>query len=150
LQDLNELNRAYQRGLVDLVESGRYDSHSNFTVVLQPFLRDITLPLMVREDGNLDLSYFTVDCLHLSERAHSEMAIALWNNMLEPVGKKQAFNNFTYVRTKIHLPNFMVLAVTGLLLGWGITWLFLWRRFRKMKIEEKPREEKAEMKGTNF
>lgn len=27
-----------------LIDSGRYDTHKNFTVVLQPFMRDIYLP----------------------------------------------------------------------------------------------------------
>ena len=35
-----------QRGLWELVESGRYDTHSNFTVVLQPFFRDVVIPLL--------------------------------------------------------------------------------------------------------
>ena len=29
-----------------LVESGRYDTHSNFTVVIQPLLRDVIVPLL--------------------------------------------------------------------------------------------------------
>lgn len=34
-----------------LIDSGRYDTHENFTVVLQPFMRDIYLPrLEVRAD----------------------------------------------------------------------------------------------------
>lgn len=35
-----------------LIDSGRYDTHKNFTVVLQPFMRDIYLPrLQVRPDA---------------------------------------------------------------------------------------------------
>lgn len=34
------------------------------------------------QDGNPDLSYFTLDCFHFSERAQAEMAISLWNNMV--------------------------------------------------------------------
>uniref|UniRef100_A0A8C5AUW0 Phospholipase B1, membrane-associated n=1 Tax=Gadus morhua TaxID=8049 RepID=A0A8C5AUW0_GADMO len=83
--------------------SGRYDTHSNFTVIIQPFIRDIDLPLQpVR---SIPDRFFSVDCFHISERAHAEMAIALWNNMLEPVGQKQEYNNFTYDPTKVHCPS---------------------------------------------
>nr|XP_020469689.1 phospholipase B1, membrane-associated [Monopterus albus] len=86
LQKLNEFNRGYQRAMQELIDSGRYDTHNNFTVVLQPFFRDVVLPLL--EDGRPDRSYFTPDCAHLSQKAHTAMARALWNNMLEPVGSK--------------------------------------------------------------
>lgn len=33
-----------QRGMEELIDSGRYDTHANFTVVLQPFLRKVFLP----------------------------------------------------------------------------------------------------------
>ncbi|KPP78103.1 phospholipase B1, membrane-associated-like [Scleropages formosus] len=62
------------------------------------------------QDGTPDLSFFSVDCFHITERGHAEMAISLWNNMrafdaeLEPVGRKQAHNNFTYDRKKIQCP----------------------------------------------
>ncbi|CAB1339922.1 unnamed protein product [Coregonus sp. 'balchen'] len=86
LHQLDGLNRDYQRGLHELVESGRYDTHNNFTVVLQPFLRDIVVPQT--EDGRPDRTYFSPDCFHLSQKSHTLMARALWNNMLEPLGKK--------------------------------------------------------------
>lgn len=33
-----------QVGMQQLVDSGRYDTHGNFTVILQPFLRGLSLP----------------------------------------------------------------------------------------------------------
>lgn len=33
-----------QRAMRELVDSGRYDTHDNFTVVLQPFIREVFLP----------------------------------------------------------------------------------------------------------
>uniref|UniRef100_A0A4W5S0M9 Uncharacterized protein n=1 Tax=Hucho hucho TaxID=62062 RepID=A0A4W5S0M9_9TELE len=78
---------------------GRYDGREDFTVVIQPYFRNAFVPFI-----GPDLSFFSVDCFHVSERAHAEMAIALWNNMLEPVGRKQVYNNFTYDRTKINCP----------------------------------------------
>lgn len=93
IQKSHEFNRAYQKAMRELIDSGRYDTHDNFTVVLQPFLREIFLPRL--EDGRPDRSYFSPDCFHLSQKAHSLMARALWNNMLEPVGNKTFTQDFT-------------------------------------------------------
>ncbi|XP_075304040.1 phospholipase B1, membrane-associated [Odontesthes bonariensis] len=93
LQRMSNMNRAYQYAMRKLIDSGRYDTHNNFTVVLQPFFREIFLPLL--EDGRPDRSYFTPDCFHLSQKAHTQMARALWNNMLEPVGNKTSAQDFT-------------------------------------------------------
>ncbi|XP_042357192.1 phospholipase B1, membrane-associated-like [Plectropomus leopardus] len=93
LQRVNDFNRAYQHNMRKLIDSGRYDTHHNFTVVLQPFLREVFLPKL--EDGRPDRSYFSPDCFHLSQKAHTLMAQALWNNMLEPVGNKTFTQDFS-------------------------------------------------------
>ncbi|XP_029973344.1 phospholipase B1, membrane-associated-like [Salarias fasciatus] len=93
LEKVHEFNRAYQRGMRDLIDTGNYDTRDNFTVVLQPFFREVFLPLL--ENGQPDRSYFTPDCFHLSQKAHTLMAQALWNNMLEPVGHKTFTQDFT-------------------------------------------------------
>ncbi|XP_070776745.1 phospholipase B1, membrane-associated-like [Enoplosus armatus] len=93
LQKVNDLNRAYQNAMRELVDSGRYDTHDNFTVVVQPFIREVLLPTL--EDGRPDRSYFSPDCFHLSQKAHTLMARALWNNMLEAVGNKTFTQDFT-------------------------------------------------------
>ncbi|NXI36949.1 PLB1 Phospholipase, partial [Galbula dea] len=81
----------------------RYEKRQDFAVVMQPFFRNTLLPL----DGTSkpDLSFFAADCFHFSARGYAEMATALWNNMLEPVGEKQTYNNFTHDRTKLKCPN---------------------------------------------
>ncbi|KAG9347335.1 hypothetical protein JZ751_004902 [Albula glossodonta] len=198
LNEMRRVNHEYQAETEYLVSTGRYDNREDFTVVIQPFFRNSIVPLT--GDGRPDQSYFSVDCFHFSERGHSEMAIALWNNMLEPVGRKQAYNNFTYDRNKIQCPTedkpFIftrinslpsiptiaptfpepstgttiapigtttapeplcatsmpvwaapVLGVTGLLIGWCITWLIFSCRERRNRKEV---ENAAEMKGTNF
>ncbi|RVE57408.1 hypothetical protein OJAV_G00215900 [Oryzias javanicus] len=93
VQKIHELNRDYQLAMRELIDSGRYDTHDNFTVVLQPFFREVLLPHL--PDGRPDRSYFAPDCFHLSQKAHTAMAQALWNNMLEPVGDKTFTQNFT-------------------------------------------------------
>ncbi|KAG7267278.1 hypothetical protein CRUP_015007, partial [Coryphaenoides rupestris] len=92
-QMLEDQNRAYQRGMRELVDSGRYDTHENFTVVLQPFFREVILPRL--QDGRPDRSYFAPDCFHLSQKTHTLMAVALWNNMIEPVGNKTYSQNIS-------------------------------------------------------
>ncbi|KAF7690291.1 phospholipase B1, membrane-associated-like [Silurus meridionalis] len=194
LMALKLINQEYQTELERLISGQRYDGHEDFTVVLQPYLQNTTIPS--DKDGNPDLSYFTLDCFHFSERAQAEMAISLWNNMLEPVGNKQTFNNFTYDRTKLKCPTetlrpFIytkmnshpdyfttststpvsstavsstpapctggipvwvpaIFGVAGLLLGWGVTWLFMRRFIKKQKNEAKVRERETEIKGTSF
>ncbi|XP_004540396.2 phospholipase B1, membrane-associated isoform X1 [Maylandia zebra] len=93
LEMLETYNTGYQVGMQQLVDSGRYDTHGNFTVILQPFLRGLSLPKL--QDGRPDRSYFAPDCFHLSQKAHTLMARGLWNNMLEPLGSKTSTQNFT-------------------------------------------------------
>ncbi|XP_060927910.1 phospholipase B1, membrane-associated [Limanda limanda] len=93
LQMLEETSRMYQRSLHELVESGRYDTRSDFTVVIQPFLRDIILPRL--PGGRPDRSFFSPDCFHLSQKSHTLLARSLWNNMLEPLGNKTSEQDFT-------------------------------------------------------
>ncbi|XP_031455794.1 phospholipase B1, membrane-associated [Phasianus colchicus] len=88
---------------LQLVNSGRYEQREDFAVVVQPFFRNTILPM--DSNGKPDLSFFAADCFHFSEKGYAEMAMALWNNMMEPVGEKQTYNNFTYDRSKLKCPN---------------------------------------------
>ncbi|XP_066506519.1 phospholipase B1, membrane-associated [Hoplias malabaricus] len=102
LYEMKRVNRQMQAEMERLVYSGRYDNREDFAVVVQPFFQNSIVPM--GEEKKPDLTYFSVDCFHFSERGHSEMAIALWNNMLEPVGSKKVYNNFTHDRSKIRCP----------------------------------------------
>jgi phospholipase B1 len=65
-QDRDTLNQwlaQYHSRLVDLVNTGRYDTKDDFTVVVQPFMAHTPLPL---ENGEPDYSYFAPDCFHFS------------------------------------------------------------------------------------
>ncbi|NXL95129.1 PLB1 Phospholipase, partial [Alectura lathami] len=81
----------------------RYEEREDFAVVMQPFFRNTMLPL--DSNGKPDLSFFAADCFHFSKKAYAEMAVALWNNMMEPIGEKQTYNNFTYNRSKLKCPD---------------------------------------------
>ncbi|XP_053192692.1 phospholipase B1, membrane-associated-like [Scomber japonicus] len=102
-EEIKRINREYQAEIQQLISGDRYDGREDFAVVLQPFLRTSFIPYIGM--GEPDTSFFSVDCFHISERTHAEMAIALWNNMLEPVGRKQAYNNFTHDRSKLNCPS---------------------------------------------
>ncbi|KAI9543892.1 hypothetical protein NQZ68_004940 [Dissostichus eleginoides] len=103
LQEMKRINRKYQAEIQHLISGDHFKGKEDFAVVLQPFLQNFFIPYI--GEGEVDSSFFSVDCFHMSERAHAEMAVALWNNMLEPVGRKQNYNNFTYDRSKINCPS---------------------------------------------
>ncbi|NXM74715.1 PLB1 Phospholipase, partial [Serilophus lunatus] len=103
LQEIKRVNRDFQTEALQMVSSGRYGNREDFAVVMQPFFRNTLLPL--DSIGKPDRSFFAADCFHFSVRGYAEMAMALWNNMLEPVGEKQTYNNFTHDRSKLKCPN---------------------------------------------
>ncbi|KAF6105531.1 phospholipase B1 [Phyllostomus discolor] len=103
MQELKQVNWNFQSGISRFSYWHQYLQREDFTVVVQPFFQNTLIPL--DERGGADLTFFSEDCFHFSERGHAEMAIALWNNMLEPVGGKTTSNNFTYSRTKLKCPS---------------------------------------------
>ncbi|KAK2494982.1 hypothetical protein MC885_003702 [Smutsia gigantea] len=102
-QGLSSLCPHPQSGISQLTYQRQYVQREDFAVVVQPFFQNTLIPLNNR--GGADLTFFSDDCFHFSERSHAEMAVALWNNMLEPVGHKTTSNNFTHSRTKLKCPS---------------------------------------------
>ena len=43
------MTKSYQKGIEDLVASGRYDTSEDFTVVLQPFMKLMRPPTKVKQ-----------------------------------------------------------------------------------------------------
>lgn len=80
------LVQEYNQKIFDLVSSGKYETRDDFTVVIQPFLRNTTYPK--QSNGQPDWSFFAPDCFHFSAKGHASAGEALWNNMMEPVGSK--------------------------------------------------------------
>ncbi|XP_031212080.1 phospholipase B1, membrane-associated isoform X2 [Mastomys coucha] len=103
MQELKKLNWNLQSDISELSYWHQYMQREDFAVTVQPFFRNTFIPL--NERGGLDLTFFSEDCFYFSDRGHAEMAIALWNNMLEPVGRKTTSNNFTYNRAKLKCPS---------------------------------------------
>ncbi|UJR38639.1 hypothetical protein I4U23_031304 [Adineta vaga] len=83
---LSEWIPLYHKYIVDLINTGKYDTRDDFTVVIQPFMAHTQIPLV---DGEIDYSFFAPDCFHFSGKGHSRASLSLWNNMLEQVGEKK-------------------------------------------------------------
>lgn len=90
LEELVRQTLLYQRAEEILVNSGRYNSRNDFTVVIQPFMKLFNAPQPLRTPLPIVIhqSYITHDCFHFSQKGHALAANLLWNNLLEPVGAK--------------------------------------------------------------
>ena len=64
--EIDSLTLQYQTLTEKLIESGRYDTRDDFTVVVQPFFKNFEVPRF--PSGEVDLSYFAPDCFHLSTK----------------------------------------------------------------------------------
>ncbi|EZA61437.1 hypothetical protein DMN91_004251 [Ooceraea biroi] len=80
-----ELMRRWQQVDMEIATSPEFQ-RDDFVVVAQPFLMDLTVPLA--SDGYSDMTYLSVDCFHISQKANAWYANSLWNNLFEPVGAK--------------------------------------------------------------
>jgi len=78
--------RAYNERLVSIATDPIYNT-DDMAVVIQPFLTNTSVPR--NEDGTIDMDYFAPDCFHFSALSHEAAAVALWNNMFEPVHQKK-------------------------------------------------------------
>jgi phospholipase B1 len=79
-QALDQYIPLYQSKLVELVNSGRYDTRDDFTVVIQPFLAHTQLPRT--SDGQPDYSFFAPDCFHFSGLSSNIFYFCFFNNIL--------------------------------------------------------------------
>lgn len=57
------------RKKVEEVVSREEFNNQNFTVNLQPFVKNLEFPL--KSDGNTDFSYMSTDCFHLSQKGYA-------------------------------------------------------------------------------
>ncbi|XP_058460261.1 phospholipase B1, membrane-associated [Malaya genurostris] len=95
---------------MDIANREEFHSQPDFSVVYQPFIMNLTIPS--KPNGDTDFTYMSTDCFHLSQKGYARSTNALWNNMLEPVGRKtdsweDEFTNFKcptpempYLRTR--------------------------------------------------
>ena len=81
---IEKLHNEYQI-MLKRIERHYNNKYNNFYVINQPFLQSTHLPMI---DGEPDLSYWSIDCFHFSKKAHEAAALALFNNLFEPIGNK--------------------------------------------------------------
>ncbi|KAM4690558.1 phospholipase B1, membrane-associated-like [Rhinophrynus dorsalis] len=94
LLEVIDQRKQFQEKLEQLLgTSGRYEGKKDFAVVLQPFLKDVEPA--ADHNGHIDYSFFTPDCFHLTVKGHEQLAKGLWNNMLQPEGKKFHMKTFS-------------------------------------------------------
>eukprot|EP01089_Gocevia_fonbrunei_P016048 TRINITY_DN4888_c0_g1_i1.p1 TRINITY_DN4888_c0_g1~~TRINITY_DN4888_c0_g1_i1.p1 ORF type:complete len:357 (-),score=49.77 TRINITY_DN4888_c0_g1_i1:4-1074(-) len=77
---LDSVVQAYASRLAKLEKEWKAKNLSDFIVQIQPFSQNLVIP---------NINYLsTLDCFHPSLLAHQQLAIATWNSLLTPVGKK--------------------------------------------------------------
>ena len=83
-KDLSGYQREYIEEIIKVENyyNELFSGRDDFVVVVQPFFGKTTIPSVN------PTSYFAPDCFHLSQKGHLQASVALWNNMLEPVGSK--------------------------------------------------------------
>jgi hypothetical protein len=99
-----ELFRKLERRFVQIMERVSFmpELHTDdFTVVYQPFFKDASV--FYQNDIKPDLSVMAIDCVHLSQKGHAVSANGVWNNMMEPVGKKS--RGFTHLFERFNCPS---------------------------------------------
>ncbi|KAJ8911671.1 hypothetical protein NQ315_014030 [Exocentrus adspersus] len=105
MEIITSLTKEYQRAEEELISSGRYDKKEDFTVVLQPFMKLFNAPSLPahRYAEVIDISYITHDCFHFSQKGHALGANLLWNNLLQPVGRKST-RRLNYILENFECP----------------------------------------------
>ncbi|PAV89970.1 hypothetical protein WR25_02832 [Diploscapter pachys] len=83
--------------------SGRFEA-DDFTFVVQPFFNGITDPPYLL-DGEVDLTFFAPDCFHFSAYGYANVAMHLWNTIIQPVGQKQTKVNLSDHTVALHCPS---------------------------------------------
>ncbi|EAA44293.4 AGAP011512-PA, partial [Anopheles gambiae str. PEST] len=75
----------YIRVEKEVAESREFRGLDEFAVVYQPWSLNVTMKMNGKD---IDYSLLSYDCFHMSQKGNAFAGTALWNNMLEPVGKK--------------------------------------------------------------
>ncbi|ELT96572.1 hypothetical protein CAPTEDRAFT_188389 [Capitella teleta] len=85
IPQLRQTQLAYYEALKNIAEGGKFEK-DDFTIVLQPFMRDMEPPK--DSEGEYIPEFLSYDCFHPGRAAHQSFAYWLWENLLIPVGEK--------------------------------------------------------------
>ncbi|RZC36467.1 phospholipase B1, membrane-associated, partial [Asbolus verrucosus] len=88
---LYDLMNRWQKIDVEVGDNPEFDL-DDFTVVVQPFTLNFTFPT-ASGGREIDHSYLAEDCFHFSQKFNAKVANDLWNNIMEPVGRKSRDGN---------------------------------------------------------
>ena len=81
--------KGYRDAANQVASLAKYHTKDDFTVVYQPYYENFIMP--TTPAGDADPSFFAPDMFHYNMKGHAEAAIALFNNMMEPVGSKRTW-----------------------------------------------------------
>ncbi|XP_049820402.1 phospholipase B1, membrane-associated isoform X2 [Aethina tumida] len=84
--DFIELMTKWQNIELEVADLEEFDTDT-FTVAVQPFTRNMGFPKT--PDNMTDYTFLSEDCFHFSQKGNAMIANSLWNNLLQPVGRKQ-------------------------------------------------------------
>ncbi|CAJ0586834.1 unnamed protein product, partial [Mesorhabditis spiculigera] len=99
--EMDVVCKNYQQTEQQLQDTGMFEA-DDFTLVIQPFFRDIHKPPM--KDGKVDITFFAPDCFHFSKFGHAVVAKNLWNTIMQPVGQKQTQVDLSDVTPNLTCP----------------------------------------------
>ncbi|CAB1331353.1 unnamed protein product, partial [Coregonus sp. 'balchen'] len=137
LSEIKRINREFQDETESLVYGGRYDNREDFTVVLQPYFRNSIVPLNSLEPVGQKQTHnnFTYDRSKIQCPIEDHPYIFTRVNSFPSVPTTSAPSTATPLNAicSDNVPVWVaaVLAVVGLLIGWGVTWLLLSCRKKK-------------------
>ncbi|XP_046981199.1 phospholipase B1, membrane-associated-like [Schistocerca americana] len=98
-QELSRVMDDWQKVDEQVSADSRYAGLKDFAVVTQPFTKSLIFPNITTEAGHrTDYSFLSQDCFHFSQKGMARAANALWNNMMEPVGRKSEDWDDTFSR----------------------------------------------------
>ncbi|XP_018318543.1 phospholipase B1, membrane-associated-like [Agrilus planipennis] len=101
-----QIIRKWQKIEEDVVNMDEFDT-DDFTVVYQPFTEEYAVPKT--KEGKTDLSFLSEDCFHLSQKGNAQAANSLWNNIMEPVGRKDVHGTMLFKKFRCPTANHLYL-----------------------------------------